>query len=86
MILTILKFAAALGLVISFILILAWVAKRYGLGNAVGGKAPRRMRLLESLPLDARRRAILVRVDDTEHLILLGVSSETLLSSKDAQP
>ncbi len=85
MILTILKFAAALALVLSLILLMAWGARRYGLG-APAGKTPRRMKLVETLPLDARRRAVLVRVDNREHLILLGATTETLVSSGEAQP
>jgi len=88
MMLTIAKFSAALALVVSLILILGWLARRYGLGEgmpAIGSKKPRRMKIIEALPLDARRRAVLVRCDMTEHLILLGAASETLISSKDAE-
>ena len=88
MMLTIAKFTAALAFVISLILILAFVARKCGLGDgcACAGKKPRRLKLVESLPLDARRRAVLIRCDGSEHLILLGATSEILISSKDAAP
>lgn len=35
-------------------------------------RADRRMELVESLTLDAQRRLVLVRLDQREHLILLG--------------
>jgi flagellar protein FliO/FliZ len=39
----------------------------------------RRLQVLESQMLDPKRRLLLVRCDDAEHLILLGVGGETLL-------
>lgn len=35
-------------------------------------RGDKRLALVESLTLDAQRRLVLVRLDDTEHLILLG--------------
>ncbi len=51
----------------------AWLVRRFG----VGGAAPlrrrsRRLSVLEVLPLDNRRRLVLVKKDATEHLLLIG--------------
>ena len=39
-------------------------------------RTDKRMHLVESLTLDAQRRLVLVRLDDREHLLLLGEGRE----------
>lgn len=71
----------ALVAVVALIFAVAWVARRLGLGGplvAVGGKR-RRLAIVEVLPLDAKRRLVLLRRDGTEHLVLLGATSDTLI-------
>jgi flagellar protein FliO/FliZ len=41
----------------------------------------KRLRIVESIAIDSRRRAILLRRDDKEHLVILGHSSETVVES-----
>ncbi|MHA1539672.1 MAG: flagellar biosynthetic protein FliO [Alphaproteobacteria bacterium] len=41
-----------------------------------------RLHVEEMLPIDAKRRLMIVTCDDEEHLVLIGASSETLLSTK----
>ena len=69
---------------------LAWLAKRYGLERHVKkpprGKKSRRLAILESLSLDARRRLLLLGCDGKEYLVILGNSSETLLEGPVADP
>jgi len=52
------------------------------------GHAPKRRRLAieESLLIDPRRRVVILRSDETEHVVLLGGASETVLSSGPAKP
>lgn len=38
-----------------------------------------RLSVVESLPIDARRRAVILRCDDREHLVLLGANGETVV-------
>lgn len=69
----ILKFVAAFALVMGLMLGLAWVMKRAGLGGKSflpGGK--RRLAIVEQLPLDHRRRLMIIRRDDRDHLIIVG--------------
>lgn len=60
----------------------AFAAKKAGLASmtgAAGGK--RRLGLTEMLPLDGRRRLAIVKCDDKEYLILMGVAGETLIDA-----
>lgn len=66
--------------VLAMIGLAALAAKKAGLASmtgAAGGK--RRLAIREMLPLDARRRLAIVKCDDTEYLIVLGASGETLI-------
>lgn len=74
------RFLLALIAVVALILVIAWVARRLGLGGrlaAVGGK--RRLGVVEVLPLDGKRRLVLLRRDGTEHLVLLGMHDDLVI-------
>ena len=78
------RFLIALLLVIALIFAAAWVARRLGLGGrlvAVGGKK-RRLAIVEVLPLDGKRRLVLLRRDRAEHLLLLGISGDVVVESR----
>ena len=66
--------------VIGLIGVAALIARKAGVASlpTVGGRK-RRLSISESLPLDARRRLLIVRCDDREHLIILGAQSETVV-------
>jgi flagellar protein FliO/FliZ len=49
---------------------------------AVGGK--RRMNIVESLFLDPRRRVVIVRVDDQDHVLLLSPFGDKPIAAKPA--
>ena len=77
---TYLQFALALAFVVALIVLSAFIARRLGLGGRLasrGGK--RRLAVLEVLPLDGKRRLVLLRRDGVEHLVLLGVQSDLLI-------
>lgn len=70
----------ALFLVVGLILAFAWVTRRLGLMGRIavpGGR--RRLQILEVLPLDAKRRLVLLRRDGAEHLVLLGLQGDTVI-------
>lgn len=75
-----LRFVAALGFVLGLIALVAWLARRFRLAG-VGAPAgtARRLAVVESLPLDPRRRLVLIRHDDTEHLLLLGADGNRVI-------
>jgi len=77
-----LRFALALVLVIALIGALAWIVRRMGWGSRfVAPAAKRRLGVLEVLPLDGKRRLVLLRRDEAEHLILLGADRDLLIES-----
>ena len=78
------RFFLALGFVLVLIAILAALVRRSGLGGrlAVAKTAgERRLDLIEVRPIDAKRKLVLLRRDDREHLVLLGHSSDLLIES-----
>ncbi len=77
------RFIAVLAFVIALIAGFAWLVRRSGLlPTAVmkrkAGEAAR-LTVREVLPLDAKRRLVLVQRDDVEHLLLLGADSESVV-------
>jgi flagellar protein FliO/FliZ len=85
---TYLQFALALVFVVALIAVLAFAARRFGLAGSSGPwtRQGRRLQIVEGLALDGRRRLVLVRRDATEHLLLIGASSETVVESGIAAP
>jgi flagellar protein FliO/FliZ len=76
------RFVIALILVLALIGVLAWAARRFMPGGMIAPtRGKRRLDIIEVASLDARRRLVLVRRDEKEHLILLGPTAETLIES-----
>jgi flagellar protein FliO/FliZ len=74
-----LRFVLALALVLGLILLLAWVLRRFGAGGLVRPGARRRLHVVESAMAGPRHRLVLVRRDDTEHLILMGPNGDLVV-------
>jgi flagellar protein FliO/FliZ len=89
---TFLRFGAALAGVLALILGLAWIARlrQPGAGGPLGAltaRGRRRLAVVETLPLDARTRLMLVRCDDQEHLVAVGPAGVSPLQPpRPAQP
>lgn len=80
------RFSVALLFVIALIVAVAWLMRRMGLGGVTTGIARhRRLNVVEVLPLDAKRRLLLVRCDNREHLVLLGSGGDLLIDSMAAE-
>jgi flagellar protein FliO/FliZ len=77
------RFVLALLFVIGLIALIAWLARRYGLGGVAIPNTGRRkrLRLVEAMTLDAKRRLVLVRRDGVEHLILLGSQGDVAIET-----
>lgn len=73
----------ALILVVSLMGGLWIILKKLGLNGPVqiSSGAKKRLKIVEVLPLDPRRKAIILRRDDTEHLVILSTSGETVVES-----
>jgi flagellar protein FliO/FliZ len=77
----------ALAVTLGLVGLAAVAARRFGpewLVRLQRPRAERRMAIIESLPLDPARRLVLVRLDSTERLVLLGEGR--LLAEVDAAP
>ncbi|WP_138380190.1 FliO/MopB family protein [Luteithermobacter gelatinilyticus] len=77
------QFIIALLFVIGLILLLAYGAKRLGLAARVTINSPkaqeRRLNIVEVLTVDSKRRLMLIRRDNVEHLIMLGVEKDLVI-------
>jgi len=80
------RFVAALAFVLGLMGGLALILKRINLGAmGINPGAKRRLKIIEILPLDARRKAVLLSRDDAEHLVILGGTSETVVETNIAK-
>src|SRR3954463_12814859 len=83
----ILRYVLALVLVLGLIGLFTFGARRFGFGPRTGGiRGRRRLAIAEVLPVDARRRLVLLRRDNVEHLVLLGPTQDLLIESMPAAP
>jgi flagellar protein FliO/FliZ len=79
------KFAIAFILVLGLIGITALIIRRFGAGGmpSSGGGRGRQPRLavLDSAVVDAKRRLVLIRRDNSEHLLLIGGPSDVVVET-----
>ena len=78
-----LQFVFALAFVLGLIGLTAVLLRRYGPGGQ-GTNRPRpgtarRLSLVETLPIDARHRLVIVRYDDSEAILMLGTQTDTVI-------
>lgn len=76
----------ALAVVIGLVMLAGWAGRRFGLMPAAGtlrgkGRADRRLHVVEVRPVDSRRRLVLVRRDDREHLLLIGGTDDLVVET-----
>ena len=79
-----LRFLLALAFVLGLIGLAAWLLRRTGVaGPALPRRSGTSSRLAveDTLVIDARRRLLLVRCDDREHLVLLGPERDCVLET-----
>jgi len=78
------KFFIAFVLVLALIGGVAWLVRRFGSG-ALGASAGRgrqaRLGVIEATAVDSRRRLVLVRRDNVEHLIMLGGPTDLVVEA-----
>lgn len=59
----------------------AMLARRMGFAAPAAGLGrKKRISLVESMAVDARRRVAIIKCDDTEHLVLFGATGETVIA------
>ena len=67
---------------------MAWGARRFGFlrGTVRAANGKRRIEIVEIAPIDSKRKLMLVRRDQTEHLILLGTTGDVVVETGIAAP
>ena len=83
------RFLLGLIFVLGLILALAWAARRLNLipgAIKLAKSGPRRLAIVEISAVDAKRRLVLVRRDNVEHLLLLGPTSEAVVETDITPP
>lgn len=79
------QFVMALLFVLALILLIAYGAKRFGLMARVTVNSTKtrdkRLNIVEILPIDARRKLMLIRRDDVEHLVILGTERDIVIET-----
>jgi flagellar protein FliO/FliZ len=82
------KFIFAFVFVLALIALATVAARRFGFGlpSNPRNSTQRRLGIVESLNVDGKRRMVLIRRDDTEHLLLLGATTELLIESAITPP
>ncbi|PIR37859.1 MAG: flagellar assembly protein FliO [Alphaproteobacteria bacterium CG11_big_fil_rev_8_21_14_0_20_39_49] len=76
------KAILALVFVLGLIGIFSFILKGISVGRFAGkSKTAKRISLEEVFYVDAKRKLLLIKRDDVEHLILLGANSETVIEN-----
>jgi flagellar protein FliO/FliZ len=84
---SVLKALAALAFVLGLLLGGAWALRKYG--SRIGLKAgtvSQDLKVVEWRSLDMRRKLVVVRWGDREHLLAIAPTGDTLIASRDTPP
>lgn len=78
------KFVIAFVAVIALIALTAWLVRRFGAsrlgGSTARGRQPR-LAVIDAAPVDGRRRLVLIRRDNIEHLLMIGGPSDVVVEA-----
>ncbi|HSK38433.1 MAG TPA: flagellar biosynthetic protein FliO [Arenibaculum sp.] len=84
---TYVQFGLALVFVLALIGLLGLMLRRLGYGGpALSRGRQRRLSVVEVAAVDAKRRLVLVRRDDVEHLLLLGTGDDIVVERGIGRP
>ena len=75
------RFFIAFLVVLALIGVTAWLVRRFGanrLGGAARGRQPR-LAVIDAASVDGRRRLVLIRRDNTEHLLMIGGPTDVVI-------
>jgi flagellar protein FliO/FliZ len=75
------KFFIAFAVVLALIGLTAWLVRRYSsdrLGGAARGRQPR-LAVIDAATIDGRRRLVLIRRDNVEHLLMIGGPTDVVV-------
>lgn len=77
------RFFIAFLVVLALIGLTAWLVRRFGsnrLGSSARGRQPR-LAVIDAATVDGRRRLVLVRRDNTEHLLMIGGPTDVVVEA-----
>ncbi|HZT86664.1 MAG TPA: flagellar biosynthetic protein FliO [Stellaceae bacterium] len=75
-----LRVILALSAMVAVLAVAALAARRFGLANRFG-QAGKRLGIIEAAAIDAKRRLVLLRRDEVEHLVLIGPDGATVVET-----
>jgi flagellar protein FliO/FliZ len=84
----VLQFAVTAAVILGLVGLVYWLVRRYsgaGLGRIGRGRVPR-LAMVDAMPVDARRKLVLVRRDNVEHLLLVGGPSDLVVEQAIQRP
>ena len=82
-----LKVIVAFIFVLSLMGGLAFVLKRFGLGQgSMISPKKKRLKIIETTHIDAKHKAVLLERDTTQHLVLLGTNGDTVIETNIKAP
>jgi flagellar biogenesis protein FliO len=77
------KFFIAFAVVLALIGLTAWLVRRFGanrLGGGARGRQPR-LAVIDAATVDGRRRLVLIRRDNVEHLLMIGGPTDVVVEA-----
>ena len=82
------RFFAALVFVLALIGLATWLARKFGFGirSAPVRRGDRRLHVVEVATVGSKHRAVLLRRDDKEHLVILGGATDVVVETGIAAP
>jgi flagellar protein FliO/FliZ len=77
------KFFIAFAVVLALIGLTAWLVRRFGANRLGGGPRGRQPRLavIDAATVDGRRRLVLIRRDNVEHLLMIGGPTDVVVET-----
>ena len=82
------QFAVTAIVILALIALVYWLMRRYsaaGLGKIGRGRVPR-LAIVDAMSVDGRRKLVLVRRDNVEHLLLIGGPSDVVVEQTIQRP
>jgi flagellar protein FliO/FliZ len=83
-----LQFVITAVVVLGLVAVVFWLVRRYsaaGLGRIGRGRVPR-LAIIDAMSVDGRRKLVLVRRDNVEHLLLIGGPSDVVVEQTIQRP
>jgi flagellar protein FliO/FliZ len=81
------RFLFASVTVVSLMLLLGWALKYFSMrGWLVPKETAEKIKIIASMPVDARRKLVIARCEEIEYHLLLGPANDLVLSRKFSNP